>query len=103
MDGEAAAFARRRMTDLLQGDRRFRIRLRLARAALVWEKVWPACWPALGVLGVALVLGLFDLLPLLPGIAHAAVLAALAIALIAAVAMAVRALVWPAQSAARRR
>jgi uncharacterized protein (TIGR02302 family) len=91
------------MTDLLQGDRRFSIRLRLARAALVWEKAWPACWPALCVLGVALVLGLFDLLPLLPGIAHAAVLAALAIALIATMALAVRALVWPAQGAARRR
>ena len=41
----------------------FATRLRLARAALMWERVSPACWPALGVLGLFLVLGLFDLLP----------------------------------------
>ena len=27
----------------------FAMRLRLARAALLWERVWPACWPALAV------------------------------------------------------
>ena len=33
---------------------RFAMRLRLARAALLWERVWPPCWPALAVLGVFL-------------------------------------------------
>ncbi len=56
-------------------------RLRLARAALVWERLWPAAWPALCVLGVFAVLALFDVLPLLPGALHAGVLAAFAIAL----------------------
>ncbi len=55
-------------------DAPFLTRLRLARAALLWERVWPACWPALAVLGGFLVLGLFDLLPLLPGPLHAALL-----------------------------
>ena len=49
------------------GDARCAPRLRLARAALLWERVWPAVWPALCVLGVFAVLALFDLLPALPG------------------------------------
>ena len=61
---------------------RFAMRLRLARAALLWERVWPACWPALAVLGVFLVLGLFDLLPNLPGLLHAAILLGLGAAFV---------------------
>ena len=49
--------------------RPLRARLRLARAALLWERVWPAVWPPLAVLGVFAVLALFDLLPALPGLA----------------------------------
>ena len=30
---------------------RFSLRLRLARAALLWERVWPACWPPQTLLG----------------------------------------------------
>ena len=59
----AGAETRCRMTDRsTEPDRPFSIRLRLARAALLWERVWPACWPALAVLGAFLVLALFDLL-----------------------------------------
>src|SRR6202047_2252510 len=85
----ARAEARCRMTDRssLSGHR-FAMRLRLARFALLWERVWPPCWPALAVLGVFLVLGLFDVLPNLPGLLHAAILiglgAAFAIGLAAA-------------------
>ena len=53
---------------------RFAMRLRLARCALLWERVWPPCWPALAALGAFLVLGLFDVLPNLPGLLHAAIL-----------------------------
>jgi len=91
------------MSDVLSADRRFRIRLKLARAALFWEKLWPAAWPALGIAGVFLVLGLFDALPLLPSPVHAAVLALLLLAFAAAVAVAVRSVVWPERGAARRR
>ena len=67
---------------------RFAMRLRLARFALLWERVWPPCWPALAALGTFLVLGLFDVLPNLPGFLHAAILighgAAFAIGLAAA-------------------
>ena len=36
-----------RMLNRLPPDDRLALRLRLARAALLWERVWPAVWPAL--------------------------------------------------------
>src|SRR5260370_39082547 len=67
---------------------RFAMRLRLARFALLWERVWPPCWPALAALGAFLILGLFDILPNLPGLLRAAILISLgavfAIGLVAA-------------------
>ncbi|MGE3783458.1 MAG: DUF4175 family protein, partial [Alphaproteobacteria bacterium] len=59
---------------------RLALRMRLARTALVWERVWPAAWPALGVLGGFAVVALFDLLPGLPGVALAGILALFAVA-----------------------
>src|SRR3546814_11841163 len=53
-------------------------RLTLARLALIWERLWRALWPASGILGLFVVLALFDVLPLLPGWLHALALAALA-------------------------
>jgi uncharacterized protein (TIGR02302 family) len=81
----------------------FATRLRLARAALMWERVWPACWPALGVLGVFLVLGLFDLLPDLPGLLHAAILLGLGGAFVITLAATFRRIVVPDRFSARRR
>src|SRR5581483_10557319 len=46
----------------------------LARAALLWERAWPAAWPALGLIGVFVAAALFDLFGLLPWPAHALVL-----------------------------
>lgn len=43
---------------------------RLARLALWWEAVWPRLWPALGVLGVFLVLALAGLFLALPPLVH---------------------------------
>ena len=94
------------MLNVLRPGDRLALRLRLARAALLWERVWPACWPALCVLGVFAVVALFDLLPGLPGLAHAAILALFALAFAAAAAWGVRAARrggWPDASAARRR
>jgi len=85
---------------------RLALRLRLARAALVWERVWPAAWPALCLAGAFLVLALFDVLPGLPGYAHAGVLAVFALAFVAALAWGVRmawAGAWPDREMARRR
>jgi uncharacterized protein (TIGR02302 family) len=82
---------------------RLLMRLRLARAALLWERIWPACWPALAVLGAFLVLGLFDLLPLLPGVLHAALLLVFGVAFVAALAVIIRRTALPDRIAARRR
>ena len=57
---------------------RYRAKLRLARLALVWERLWPAAWPALGIAGAFIALALFDVLPFLAGWLHALVLAAFA-------------------------
>src|SRR5260370_38716175 len=69
---------------------RFSLRLRLARAALLWERVWPTCWPALAVLGGFFAVGLFDLLPRLPGLLHAALLLGFGAAFVIALAVANR-------------
>ncbi len=44
--------------------------IRLARAALWWERVWPALWPASGILGGFLAAGLFDLFAYMPWQIH---------------------------------
>jgi uncharacterized protein (TIGR02302 family) len=82
---------------------RFAMRLRLARFALLWERVWPPCWPALAVLGVFLVLGLFDFLPNLPGLLHAAILIGLGAAFAIGLAAAFGKTVIPDAFSARRR
>ena len=81
----------------------FATRLRLARATLLWERVWPACWPLVAVIGTFLVLALFDLLPTLPGLLHAAVLLCVGVALVIALAAAFGKLAVPDLFAARRR
>jgi uncharacterized protein (TIGR02302 family) len=94
------------MSDAPVPPHRLGARLVLARAALLWERIWPAAWPALCVLGTFAVLALFDLLPLLPGWGHAAVLGAFALAFATAAGWGVRAVAtggWPDAAAARRR
>src|SRR5439155_14481335 len=94
------------MIDLPLPKRWLAARLRLARVALLWERLWPAAWPALCVLGVATVAALFDLLPLLPGMAHAGVLALFAIAFLGAVVWGLHLAgigTWPDLLVARRR
>ena len=78
-------------------------RLRLSRAALAWERLWPALWPLVCVAGIFVVTALFDLLSLLPGIGHAAVLCCFALAFAGAAIWGLRTLVWPDALAARRR
>jgi hypothetical protein len=63
-------------TDPVPGTLLAAARLRLAAAALYWERVWPALWPVTALVGGFLVVALFDLLPVLPGWLHAALLAA---------------------------
>ncbi|MBV8976421.1 MAG: TIGR02302 family protein [Alphaproteobacteria bacterium] len=50
--------------------------MRLARAVLLWERVWPSLWPATGIAGLFLAAALFALPQLLPWPLHALLLAA---------------------------
>ena len=78
-------------------------RLVLAGLALFWERLWPALWPPLGVLGLFLALALLDLLPRLPGWLHLALLAAFAIAFVLGLARAVRRVSPPDRAEAKHR
>lgn len=78
-------------------------RLRLAGAALVWERLWPPLWPTLGILGVCVALALFDLPSQLPGIVHALLLVVVAALLAAALVPVVRRFRLPDRGAERRR
>jgi uncharacterized protein (TIGR02302 family) len=82
---------------------RFALRLELARAALLWERIWPACWPALLILGIFSILVLFDLLPRLPPLLHAALLLGFGAAFIFALGSAFSSLGIPDRIMARRR
>lgn len=83
--------------------RRLSSRLRLAGAAIAWERLWPALWPALGVAGLFVAVAFSDLLPMLPGWLHVLVLAGFAAAFAAGLWHAARTFAWPDGLAARRR
>src|SRR3954451_12882275 len=94
------------MLNIFRAENRLALRLRLARAPLPWERIWPAFWPALCAPGVLAAVALFDILPGLPGIAHAVVLVLFALAFTAATAWGVRTARrggWPDTPAAQRR
>ncbi|MCR6629651.1 MAG: TIGR02302 family protein [Magnetospirillum sp.] len=57
---------------------RLRRWLRLAWAAVAWERLWPLVLPPFCLIGLFVAFALFDLAPLLPGWLHGLVLAALA-------------------------
>src|SRR5215470_13084721 len=100
----AGAHARCLMTDRSStSGALFATRLRLACAAVLWERVWPSCWPMLAALGVFLILGLFDVLPHLPGALHAAVLLGFAAAIVIPLVSIFRRIAVPVFLTGRRR
>src|ERR1700761_4312237 len=64
-------------TDFRLGSKSSRVEtfVTAARAALTWERVWPALWPATGIAGLFLAAALFGLPQLLPWPLHALLLA----------------------------
>lgn len=80
-----------------------RLRLAQARAALLWERLGPALWAPLTVLGAFLALALLNLLVLLPGWLHGAALLVLAAAFLLSLAIGLRRFRAPAEAEARRR
>jgi uncharacterized protein (TIGR02302 family) len=77
--------------------------LAFARAALFWERLWLAAWPAVGIAGLFVAVALFDILPVLPGWLHGLALVLFAIAVAASVYLAALRLRWPSRQQARRR
>lgn len=80
-----------------------RFRLAQARAALLWERLGPALWAPLSVLGAFLALALLNLLVLLPGWLHGLALLVLAAAFLLSLFVGVRRFRKPAEDEARRR
>lgn len=52
-------------------NRRIERSVALARAAVLWERVWPKAWPALGIAGLFIALALLNVFPRLPVALHA--------------------------------
>lgn len=85
--------------DLPPGLRRRRA---LARAALWWQRAWPAVWPALAVLLAFAALALVDILPALPGWLHLGALILFGLGFLAALYRSADALRLPDATAADR-
>ncbi len=79
------------------------LRLRLAQAALGWERLWPALWPMTALVMVFAIIAAFDVLPSLPGWLHGLLLALFAAGFGAALWHAWRRVALPDRAAARRR
>ncbi len=75
----------------------------LARWTLMFERLWPALWPPLGVAGAFLCLALLGIPPMLPPLAHIILLAATAVAIVVLLARGLRGLRMPEDGAADRR
>lgn len=54
--------------------------IRFARCAILWERMWPALWPASGVLGLYVAAALLGAFQLIPGWLHALIFVAALIA-----------------------
>jgi uncharacterized protein (TIGR02302 family) len=91
------------MTDPAALLRRLAGRRFLARAALLFEAIWPALWPALAITGGFLCAALLDLPPLLPASVHVGLLVVVAGAVLAALFLGFRRVRLPDDRAADRR
>jgi len=79
------------------------MRVGLARAALLWERLWLALWPVSTTAGLFAAVVLLDFLPALPGWLHFLILAGFVAALGATSALLVRRLAVPGPLEARHR
>lgn len=82
---------------------RLRRARRLAALVLWWERVWPALWPVVGLIGLFVVLAVAGVLAALPGTLHLVVLVVGAVAVAALLLRAGRHTAWPDRHAALRR
>jgi len=83
--------------------RRLAGRRLLARGAILFERLWPALWPPLGLIGVFACLALLNLPELLPPMLHLALLAGILLGVIVLAVWGLRGLRLPDDRAADRR
>jgi uncharacterized protein (TIGR02302 family) len=83
--------------------RRLGSRRALARLAILFEHVWPALWPAIGVAGLFVCAALLDLPLLLPPWAHIALLAVTGLLVVGLLVRGLRGIAAPDDVAADRR
>ncbi|WP_316978097.1 TIGR02302 family protein [Shumkonia mesophila] len=77
--------------------------LRMAGAAILWERLWPRLWPATLVAGIFLTLALFGAFPALPAWLHIGLLAVFVLGFAATLYGGMRSLKLPGHDAARAR
>ena len=83
--------------------RRLAGRRALARIAILFERIWPALWPPLGVAGVFICIALLDLPRLLPPWAHIGLLAVTALLIVGLLMRGLHGIAAPDDKAADRR
>ena len=83
--------------------RRYPLLLRLAGAAILWERLWPRLWPAAAVAGTFLTLALLGVFADLPAWLHILLLALFGLAFATAAVWGLRGVVPPDHQAARAR
>ena len=81
----------------------FKWRLVASRLAHAFEKLWPALWPPLAVVGLFFVISLFGLWRYLPALLHGLGLVAFAAAFIFSLIKARPGLIWPSRDAGLER
>lgn len=101
--GRVSRFAPKSAENSVVMASRLAVELGLAKAALFWERFWPAAWPLIGIAGLFLSLALFDLLPNLPFWLHTAVLAVTAAAALWAIWHFIKVFRFPGEKETRRR
>ena len=83
--------------------RRLAGRRAVARSAILFERIWPALWPALGVAGLFVCAALLDLPELLPPWLHIGVLASIALLIVGLLVRGLYGIAAPDDGAADRR
>jgi len=78
-------------------------RVRFARGALAWERLWSALWPMPAIIGLFVAIALSDMLPQLPGWMHALVLAGFGVGVVVIGIRAARRFTWPGVDEGERR
>ncbi len=82
---------------------RLGLRRTIARASMLWERAWPALWPAVGVAGLYLAIALLGALSAIPGWLHALLLLGFTVIFASRIWHGIRRIKPPTNAEAKRR